>query len=224
MGVIIPTYSQEEVEFIGMSLGQLCQIIPPKQDMRICTDEGTGFIFIGKRKSLRIQTLNRQLLDWHVERVAGRLWRMKGGGRSKEGNWAICEEAISDLRNLRALASRPVLNVEQGLLEPDSIVIQIPGIEGWEHYDPPMTTQKLNAAAAERLAYGFHKTACLDLVHAYETVAVSKNKLKVLEAEETIREQEAWIKSNVYGFLSDPQTIIAACKRAAEENISERQK
>ena len=222
MGIHIEGLVEQEVNVVGMTFGRFCQICPLRQKLRVCTEDGSDFIWIGEKRQLRVTTLNKQLVDWHSARVANRLSRWRLG--DKNATWDLCEEALSDLKQWKPIAQRQIVDAYQGLLEPDNIVIKVTGIEGWESYNPPMTYNELDRRGAEELAIGIHRSVCTELTRAYEIVEEGiASKKYIREAKNTIPILEKWIHTNVYGFMSKPEAIIRACQKAARKNILDRQ-
>lgn len=177
--------------------------LDPERQIRICTEHGSNFIYIGAFKDLDLRKLTKET----SMRVTARLLDTVFLYHQRRG-WTKNNPAVRGAMNRflewKPVAEREVLEQYPGKYE-YSLVIRITGSEGWLEYDPhlrPLNPGSIGTDSAEELVASIYRGVCTELVHAYEVGAAS-----------VIRQCEHEIRSNRYGLLEDPNGLIRQCKK-----------
>lgn len=168
----------------------------PEQMIRIGCEHGSGFIYIGQADSVDYDYLNAMVRKKLPKNAPN---KYKVETRKK---W---EEAIA---NYEPLQSREVIDQFRSEVE-DHIIIIVEGFGGFIQYKPeaPGSADFDNHAMID-LVGAVYKESCRELIHAYKT-----------GKREDIERCERWIRKSPYGFLTDPEGIIKACREANGRKI-----
>lgn len=179
-----------------MTLREVLSKIPLEHKIRIRTEKGSNFIFIGMAGQVNFERLNNQTKCRSSVGIMLAVFNydpkhVKGFDRTVEA-----------FKAWRPVEDREVIETYPGQLEANSTVIVITGGEGWLHYNPLLPPLKeISEQGAELLATKIYEGLCTELVHAYETGYT-----------DLITRCEDEIRLNRYGILEQPEGIIRACR------------
>ena len=178
-----------------MTLREVLKKIAPEHKIRIRTEKGSNFIFIGMAGQVNFEKLNNQTKC--RSSVDLMLAVFNYDPRHQKG----FDRYVAAFKAWRPVEDREVLETYPGQLE-YSTVITITGGEGWLQYNPSLAPLKeINEQGAELLATKIYEGLCTELVYAYETGYT-----------DLITRCEDEIRLNRYGILEQPEGIIRACK------------
>lgn len=179
-----------------MTLREVLSKMPLEHKIRIRTEKGSNFIFIGMAGQVNFERLNNQTKC--RSSVDLMLAVFNYDPRHQKG----FDRYVAAFKAWRPVEDREVLETYPGQLEANSTVIVVTGGEGWLHYNPLLPPLKeINEQGAELLATKIYEGLCTELVHAYETGYT-----------DLITRCEDEIRLNRYGILEQPEGIIRACR------------
>lgn len=172
--------------------------IAPEHRIRICTEHGSNFIFIGMAGEVDFKALNKETKMRCVADMMNAVYTFDPKHQSG------FDKAVRAFKLWGPVEDREVIDQYPGQLE-YSTVIMITGGEGWLHYNPSLAPLKdIDERGAESLVTQVYKGLCDELVHAYE-----------VGAEDIIERGEKEIMMNRYGILEQPEGVIRACRAVA---------
>lgn len=179
-----------------MTLREVLKKTAPEHKIRIRTEKGSNFIFIGMAGQVNIEKLNNQT------KMRSSVGIMQAVFNYDPKHPKGFDRAVETFKAWRPVEDREVIETYPGQLEANSTVIVITGGEGWLHYNPLLPPLKeISEQGAELLATKIYKGLCTELVHAYETGYT-----------DLITGCEDEIRLNRYGILEQPEGIIRACR------------
>ena len=184
-----------------MTLREVLKKTAPEHKIRIRTEKGSNFIFIGMAGQVNIEKLNNQT------KMRSSVGIMQAVFNYDPKHPKGFDRAVETFKAWRPVEDREVLETYPGQLEYSTVIV-ITGGEGWLQYNPSLAPLKeINEQGAELLATQIYKGICTELVHAYEVGYT-----------DLIAKCEDEIRLNRYGILEKPERIIRACKiRAGKE-------
>ena len=172
--------------------------VAPEHRIRIRTEDGSNFIFIGMAGEVDFETLNRETKLRCTVRMLEAVYsydpKHPGG----------FDKAVKTFKAWKPVEDREVIDQYAGLLEYSTVIV-ISGSEGWLQYNPslaPLTD--VDEQGAEALVTQVYKGICTELIHAYQA-----------GYEDLILKCEKEIRMNRYGILDKPEGVIYACKLKA---------
>ena len=178
--------------------------LKPEQRIRICTEHGANFIYIGTAGEADFETLNRKLYGHTRGRMQD---AVRNFDRRKSSTITTFDNCLQEFRFWEPVEEREVIEQYPGLYECDSLVIRITGSDGWIQYNPevkPLDPETMDDEGAAQLVTAIYRGICQELVHAYEA-----------GAEQAIKRCEREIRMNRYGMFDDPDGIIRGCRKQA---------
>ena len=176
----------------------------PEQRIRICTEHGANFIYIGTAGDVDFEELNRTLYSRVRDRMRD---AVNNYDKNKAPTVTAFDNVFQEFRFWVPVEEREVLDQYAGQYECDCLVIKITGRDGWLQYIPeaaPLDPATMDTDAAKELVAAIYKGLCQELIHAYET-----------GSEDNIRRGEREIRANRYGLFDDPEGLIRGCKQRA---------
>lgn len=184
-----------------MTLREVLKKTAPEHKIRIRTEKGSNFIFIGMAGQVNIEELNNQT------KMRSSVGIMQAVFNYDPKHPKGFDRAVETFKAWRPVEDREVVEQYPGQLEYSTVIV-ITGGEGWLQYNPSLAPLKeINEQGAELLATQIYKGICIELVHAYEVGYT-----------DLIAKCEDEIRLNRYGILEQPEGIIRACKiRAGKE-------
>lgn len=177
----------------------------PEQRIRICTEHGANFIYIGTAGDVDFETLNTEC----YQRVRKEMQRaVDHFTRNKASTISYFDNVFQDFRFWIPVEEREVVEQYPSSLEYDCLIIKVTGRDGWIQYVPegiaPLSADAMDTDAAKELVAAIYRGLCTELVHAYET-----------RSEDNIKCCEREIRANRYGLFDDPEGLIRGCKQRA---------
>lgn len=184
-----------------MTLREVLKKTAPEHKIRIRTEKGSNFIFIGMAGQVNIEKLNNQT------KMRSSVGIMQAVFNYDPKHPKGFDRAVETFKAWRPVEDREVVEQYPGQLEYSTVIV-ITGEEGWLQYNPSLAPLKeINEQGAELLATQIYKGICTELVHAYEVGYT-----------DLIAKCEDEIRLNRYGILEQPEGIIRACRiRAGKE-------
>ncbi len=176
----------------------------PEKRIRICTEHGANFIYIGTAGELDYKELNTKLWSKARERVLDALLKYD---LNRPGTMKAFGRSVVKLLKWQPVQDREVVEKYKGYYEYDSLVIKVTGEDGWTNYEPEVESldpDTMSTDAAAALVAAVYKELCQELVHGYE-----------VKSEGTIAMCEREIRSNRYGLMDDPEGLIRECRKRA---------
>lgn len=178
--------------------------LKPDQRIRICTEHGANFIYIGTAGDVDFEELNRTLYNRIRARMREAVDRYD---KNKASTVTTFDNVFQEFRFWVPVEERQVVDQYPGQYEYNSLVIKITGRDGWVQYVPdtaPLSAEAMDTDGAKELVAAIYKGLCQELMHAYET-----------GSEDNIRRCEREIRANRYGLFDDPEGLIRGCKERA---------
>ena len=175
--------------------------LDPSRKVRIGTNPGGGFIFVGYAGDALGRGIERSMQRKLLNRIYRRMCGMENT-KSRQTLTSYFNRCFS----CRGIENREILETYDGIMD-DSTVIIIPGTERMVEYDErgPARPIKLEGHGVESLAAAIYREVCLDLIGTYRNGDTSKGE-----------GLERWIDSDPYGILPMPEGIIKACRSRAK--------
>lgn len=175
--------------------------LDPSQKVRIGTNPGGGFIFVGCAGDALGRGIERNIQRKLLNRIYQRMCGMENA-KSRQTLTSYFNRCFT----CRGIENREILETYDGLMD-DSTVIIIPGTERMVEYDErgPARPIQLEGHGVESLTAAIYREVCLELIGTYRDGDTSKGE-----------GLERWIDSDPYGILPTPEGIIKACRTRAK--------
>lgn len=197
--------------------------LEPERKVKIGTDKGRGFFFIGKPKDA----------DWDAidDNLKNALWRTYVFAAGKVKDSPIEDVTTGAIkRMLKAekgyteympVADREIIRMERSIAEPDITIVIITGSGDGAYWleDESRPVKHIEFESALNLVGAVYRELVGELEHYYTLMIKNNDHRNLIKA--SAQECEKAIRDNVYGAFNDPEGIIHQCRRNAAKGDME---
>lgn len=185
-----------------MTLREFLETLQSNQKIRIGCRPGIvgyasgGFIYQGSVKDFKSWPLEER----YIRDLSGQISRhMSWHVRDKESKRRLLHNLVDRYCDFVPFWDREVLDFYQGQYEPETVVIIIPGLEQFFDYTPEYEAKTFVNSAVESLIEAVYKSLISELIDTRNEGHAQALALA--------------IKKNDYGFFTNPQGVLDACRK-----------
>ena len=193
-----------------MNLQEFLGTLPDDQKIRVgcrpgCLgDRKGGFIYQGRVDGFKSWELEQKYINQLIEQMTKHMsWKVP----NKSAKRKLLQNVVDRYCEIVPFWKREVLEFYHGQFEPEVIVVIVPGHERFFDYKPKNKLKTFEDSAVEGLIEAVYKSLISELVTAKDEGHAQALALT--------------IHKNEYGYFSNPQGILDACRKERRRRYGE---